>query len=327
MKFHMTRFFAVLWFLLGINGQVAQGSPSRRNKHLRVWLSLRGGDSSDLYELNPYYEPGASHKHNFSSHRMRKQDDPLMHKFHIETTQAYFSPPPPQLYDSYDTGSFSSITQSLRHYLVLLYANNPDLFSVAAACVAVFVLWRVPPLQSFLQKHFVCSRKNIQAGRIDSLVLAAISHISLSHLAVNIFSFLSLGRLVQTTMMTTMKWPLWPLLLGSAVTGSIAHLLFGSREGCLGLSGVTCSMVGMLGRLYPNKELRILFMGIIPLQLRTEMILRLLLIWSFVGSIMAPMTKSNVGHATHLSGLLFGMAWFEVWRKKSLGRQGAIWWS
>ena len=156
----------------------------------------------------------------------------------------------------------------------------------------------------------------MRSGRIHVLVTSAVSHISFMHILMNLVTFLSLGPQVKQALATT-RWQFWLLMLGSAVVGNLGHLLLGHRDGCLGLSGVTLSLMAIVARLHPNHILAIRFMGIFPVKMPAHVLLRILLVWSLLGSFRK---NTSIAHVTHLGGLLFGMAYFELWKRRSWQR-------
>jgi membrane associated rhomboid family serine protease len=97
------------------------------------------------------------------------------------------------------------------------------------------------------------------------------------------------------------------------VAGSLAFLIRGGNGGCLGLSGVTLAMMALQAKLSPDKEFRMM-VAVFPVKLKADMALTCMLIWSVVGSVAR---NSQVAHTAHLGGLLFGMAYYEVWLRRN----------
>jgi membrane associated rhomboid family serine protease len=126
---------------------------------------------------------------------------------------------------------------------------------------------------------------------------------------------LSLGPQVQQTlrMTTGNRWPLWPLLAGAALSGSIFFLLF-SQSGCLGLSSVTLGLLAVYARFFPDRTMGVVLAGIFPVRMPAERLLTVLLVWSAVGSLLH--RRSGVAHAAHLGGLLFGCGYYELWQHR-----------
>jgi membrane associated rhomboid family serine protease len=231
-----------------------------------------------------------------------------------DSTSLLHLPSPPKL------DSFQAVLHTARQYLGHLRNTQPDLFAVAAMSLAVFVAWQLPPLHGILQAHFICRKRMLLAGRLHVLWLSAVSHVSFVHLLFNMITLLSVGPSVKQALWQQQigynsRGPLslWPLMLGAAATGSLAHALAGHREGSCGLSGVTLAFLAVVARRYPQREFTSrLFYGIVPVRLSGHLLLRVLLIGSALGSLN---TRSDIAHVSHLAGCLFGMGYYELWQR------------
>ena len=60
-------------------------------------------------------------------------------------------------------------------------------------------------------------------------------------------------------------------------------------------------------RMYPQAKLGVRIGGIFPVQVKAENLLICMTAWSFLGSFSR--LRSDIGHAAHLGGLLFGVAY------------------
>jgi membrane associated rhomboid family serine protease len=277
---------------------------------IRSALSLRGGKSSNdnnPIELNPHWVPPG-----------RGGSNP--HQVWLETQQTYND----QSFVTYENvglepPSQSSPASSARdrfvNHVTQFHQTSPSLSVCAWSCLAISILWQIPACEPFLRNWFICSRQNVGTfHRFPSVLLSTISHASLKHLAVNIFALVTAGPVVQRSLSTT-RWPLWPMLVGAGMAGSTMFLTFGGRHGsCLGLSGVTLALVAMQARIFPTRQLG-LVIGVIPVKLPAEYLLWGLLTWSLLGSFVSR-PDDGIAHLTHLGGLLFGMAYYELWRNR-----------
>lgn len=314
----LTVFWALSVFLLA-----SHAAASASSRHASWQAIARGGGSSPI-ELNPSYQPkhtnvnfpppaGDMHMNNNHNH-----NQPFMpHQFHVETsthTPSLFPDQPQQ--SRGPITDFQSLRDSIQQYILRLYQNSPDLFAMSAASVFIFVLWQIPAFHSLLQSNFICSRHNLKAGRVHVLLTYAVSHFSFFHLLFNLWTLNNLAPQVKSAFPS---FPLWPLMLGSGLTASTGNALLASRDGCLGLSGVTLGLFAVLARLYPQRILTIRLMGIVPISIASQMLLRILLVWSVLGSFMP---RSDVAHVSHLGGILFGLAYCEV---RLLKRRTAFW--
>lgn len=278
-------------------------SASGSSLHLALRLP-RGG--SEPYEINPNYvsPPSAQVVGDLEKRRQR----PSQQQVYIETRQ--FRQPSP--------------IEQVTAYATQLHRTSPTLSIGSVSCILIWLLWQRPQAHGFLNKNFVCSRRNIGQGRLLTTLTSAVSHASFTHLLVNLFAFLSFGpSLVKT--LSSSNWKLWPLVVGAASFSSHVFLML-SRDGggCMGLSGVTLAFLALEARLHPERELGVYLMGIVPIRMPAQVMLYCLLAWSLVGSVVK---KGRVAHSAHLGGLLFGMGYYELWMHRAVLRRirRAIW--
>lgn len=270
---------------------------------------MRGGATQSPFELNPNYEPlPGRHTPSFMAKQQSKEKlpPPAIPEIYYQAQSFNTSPP---------VSDLQSAKNSFIQYLSALHKKCPSLYYTTIACATIFILWQIPFFQPLLQKHFVCSKRNIAAGRILCLVLSEISHVSFVHLLVNMSTLHSFGPTVRGALKSTTNWPVWPLMLGTALAGSVAHLAFGKRDGCVGISDITLAFLAMYARMFPTKVLSLYIMGVFPVQMSAGMLLRALIIWSIIGCFSA---RSNISHVSHLAGLLCGMGFHELWQTRRL---------
>ena len=288
----------IIWVLLQLSCCLLV-SARTSSTHLALRLP-RGG--SELYEINPDYVPPPSSRRPASLGDL--ENSPSRHQYYTETSRPY--------------ARRSSLGQFMA-YTTQLHRISPTLSVGSASCILIWLLWQIPQAQRYLQRYFVCSRYNVLHGRQWTTLTSAVSHASFTHLLVNLFAFLSFGpSLVQT--LSSSNWKLWPLVVGAALFSSNVFLVCSKRGGgCMGLSGVTLAFLAFTARLHPKRELGVLLMGIVPVRMPAETMLYVLLAWSVAGTFVE--TKSGVAHSAHVGGLLFGMGYYELWKRRSLLRQ------
>lgn len=292
---------------------------------------IRGGSDSNNngwsfsaqspIQPNPNYEPPA--KRSLQLQDVDDQGNILVPKdYYIETTVNLFD----QRASSRRDGSLVS---QFQHMYKLA---GPAIMNSAITCVIIFLLWQFPSNHTMLRQYFVCTKYNVRLSpRILSVALSALSHSGAIHLFFNLVALFTMGptvrksiarpsrALVRPLLTPPSSWPMWPLMLGSAITGSLFFLLIDGGKyhgGCMGLSGVTLSILAVYARMNPNDMLGILVAGIIPIRLRASNLLYLLLGWSALGSISPVLMSSRVAHTTHLGGLVFGLAYHEAWKRR-----------
>ena len=89
-----------------------------------------------------------------------------------------------------------------------------------------------------------------------------------------------------------------------------------SGGGCMGLSGVTLAFLATFARMYPQRELGVMLMGIIPVRMQAQVALSCTVGVECSGFHVSGI-GGNVAHSAHLGGLLFGMGYYEVWKKRA----------
>jgi membrane associated rhomboid family serine protease len=86
----------------------------------------------------------------------------------------------------------------------------------------------------------------------------------------------------------------------------------------MGLSDVTMALLAVYARIFPRQNLGIFLAGVIPVRMPASRLLNVVAAWSCAGCLLsrvrAPAT--NVGHAAHLGGIVFGLAYYEAWIRR-----------
>jgi len=231
------------------------------------------------------------------------------------------------------TKSLATASQSFldaaRIYVERVHRESPTTFWTTAFSIGVFLSWQLlPAMRPILMQLFLASRQSVKRTLGLSLVLPAVSHTSFRHLLVNLFVFLNLSPALTSIKVASSSWAsttrlgspskqhgglsktaLWPFLVGGAVSGNLLFLLFRPGGSCLGLSGVTCAMLGAYAGAVPDQIMRIRVYGVIPVSLRTGTLVLILLAVSLAGSLFMP--SSPICHLGHLGGLLFGLLYYQ----------------
>ena len=242
--------------------------------------------------------------------------------------------------------SASTFAVPMQQYVNRWNQKYPILTQISLTCIFTFLAWhvRIQSIYKILSQYFICHRSHmtIWNGKFLSLLLSAVSHIDIWHLLYNLMALLSLGPAVQsildrkfaTTSILPRKYQhlsvfssidtaMWLLVLGAALSGSVAYLVWNEMRGigknvggCLGLSSVTMSMLSIYASAFPDRILQFRIGGIIPIRLPADQILLLAFFGSMVGCLFPVIFKSKrddgISHSGHLGGLIFGVAFYDI---------------
>ena len=277
-------------------------------------LEIRGGVGRSPYESIPTYIPpqGSQYQQELLARPLTLGDLEGRSLEPVGFERQSHSQPSATSNWSPRNGAKLSPLQRIQTFSKNVHQTSPTLSLTSLACLVIYLSWQIPAFHQLLQSYFVCSRFNVQKGRLPSIFLSAVSHTTPTHLLMNMFAYLTLGPSLQHTLKRS-NWSLYPLVLGATIAGSLAFLILGGNGGCLGLSGVTLAMMALQSKLSPDREFRMM-VAVFPVKLKADMALTCMLIWSVIGSIAR---NSQVAHTAHLGGLLFGMAYYEVWLRRN----------
>jgi membrane associated rhomboid family serine protease len=218
----------------------------------------------------------------------------------------------------FSSSSSSSWLDNLKIQLAVMYRSSPSLTVTMLACISVFLAWQVQPQAAFLRQNFLLNRGNLRSGHWPSFLLSAVSHIDPWHLILNLMTLQSVGPSVQRSL-RHVGHSLGPFMAAAAAAGSLAFLLLSGAGGAtgLGLSAVTLAMVAVYARTYPTAVLGTRIAGVVPIKMKAEKLLACLTAWSALGTFSRHMrSSSGIAHAAHLGGLLFGMAYHEMYMRR-----------
>lgn len=203
------------------------------------------------------------------------------------------------------------LTEVVKDFFIQLHQISPTLFHGTIASTVVFLTWQIPAFVPILKRHFVCSRRHIHQGRLYTLLTAAISHGTLTHLLMNLFGFITFGKSVGPVLKQN-NISLSTYCICSAILSNWLFTIVHPRGSCIGLSGVAMSLFAFESKLNPAKEIRF-FLKFFPIRLPAQHALTALLCWSIFGAISTNAGNGDgIAHATHLFGLLYGLATYEL---------------
>ena len=208
---------------------------------------------------------------------------------------------------------------------------------IIALNTGVFAGWqyanstRDSRLQQRLYDYFTVSWSNVREGRPWTVLTSAFSHISITHFAFNMLTFLTFG--------TMLSWVpgigafhVLAVSLGSGVAGSAAWLyqvqskpdktrlerIFGAypnarhgiREMALGASGMVMGVGVAAACLMPLAPITVMFFIPMPLWVAT-------LGFAAVDTyFLHSSEQTGIGHAAHLGGAVWGVAYYAVFLRR-----------
>jgi len=213
----------------------------------------------------------------------------------------------------------------LKDFASRLHKKSPTLSYGMFSCILLFLLFRIPNLGYVFRNHFVCSSFNLRKHRYHTLLTSAMTHATLMHLLVNMYAFYIFGQSVEPTLRLN-HISLGAYCVVSAIFANIFFLLTAPKSGsCIGLSGVTLSLLALDAKLHPSKEIGFV-LGMIPVRLPAQYALSGLFFLSVLGTVIR--SGDGVAHNTHLGGLIFGIGVYEAlkrgWGKQILRTSGRM---
>ena len=326
-----------------INAETAKNlaSKTKRTSTISVIPKVQGGSNygnNHIYELNPNYV-------NSNSKALTLGD--LENESYLyskkSSSNAYTN-----INNDHERNQVAptSVGQIIQSYYQGLYKTSPSLAIGAVTSIFIFIMWQLTPNivpLSLLRNHFVCSLANFYEKRLLTLFLAAFSHVSFSHLILNLYMYCTMGPSIANELRSS-SLPLWPILFGASIFGSFLHMLFQNLRlnniyhdgGYVGLSGVTCSFLSIFSLLHPYTVMTIrppwpLWM-ILPsnfggLSLPSIQLLKVFTYFTLLSMLLIIVNdrsgvsgQRHIAHATHLGGLIFGKLYVDLYHQGYLHR-------
>ncbi|KAK3763788.1 hypothetical protein RRG08_065751 [Elysia crispata] len=195
---------------------------------------------------------------------------------------------------------------------------------IVAANMGVFLLWRIPSLQSTMLRYFSSAAKH----PLPSMTLSSFSHISFLHLFVNMYvlwSFASVG-VNMFGMEQFGAFYLSAATFSSLTSIACIRLLRRPMSVSVGASGAIMALIGAVCVRYPNAQLSIAFVGeIFPHSFSADTGMKCLIAFDLLGLVLG---WKFLDHAGHLGGMLFGLLYTKYGSKYVWGNREKImrWW-
>jgi len=209
--------------------------------------------------------------------------------------------------------------------------QSPAVLQIITINTGVFLLWRVPALQTMMYRNFTCSFASLASGRLYTTVTSVFSHQGFFHFAFNMYALTSFAPVLVDVMGHNLFLQFY---IGSGILSSFAscllqgvqysvrrssHIL--SRPG-LGASGAVFAMLAVWAKLFPELRLHIIFAPFISF--KAGDLLPALVTFDVAGCLYGFIGNSPLGHGAHLGGLACGYWMFDYLSKHN---KKVIWWN
>ena len=196
-----------------------------------------------------------------------------------------------------------------------------EMFAIIGLNTAVFAAWSYARGQQnrdlwiWLTRNFTLTASDISQQRWHTLLTSAISHNNFPHFLFNMISFHAFGSILSAVGIGGVR--LFTLCTGSALAGSLAFIYNQSGRNTqsrgLGASGMVMGAAAAAACLMPFAPMQLFFIPVsIPLW-------AVALLYTAVDSYYVN-SNSPIGHAAHLGGSVFGLAYYGL----ALRRFGGI---
>lgn len=214
--------------------------------------------------------------------------------------------------DSFSSSSSStSMVEKAKTFWSNQRASQKTIIFLIAANYAVFFLWRVPALHSFMYRNFMHSISTRPINHITS----SFSHISFLHISLNMFGLWSFGSTLHDLMG---REQFLAFYFSAALFSSFASHLWKMRQGnltrSLGASGAVLGSIGALSNT-PGLSVSTIFLPFISVPMSTAV--PLMMAFDVIGLMK---NWQTVDHAAHLGGALFGLFYcnygYKIWQNR-----------
>jgi membrane associated rhomboid family serine protease len=211
------------------------------------------------------------------------------------------------------------LTQIIQEFTIKLQQKSPTIYYTMLASIIIFITWQLPfpTTNHILRDHFVCSLYNLKKQtslypHIHTLLTSTISHNSLSHLVMNLYGFYIFGNNIES-ILKQHNMSLLSYCIYAGILSNLCFLLTTPQGSCIGLSGVSLSLLALDAKIHPAKEIGFV-VRFIPIRLPAQYALTLLFLWSMIGTLQSCLggKYDGVAHGVHLGGLLYGVFVYEL---------------
>lgn len=196
------------------------------------------------------------------------------------------------------------VPKQLRPRLEAVAADDAQV--LLAVIVLIYVMHVLRPRWLFL-RHFAASAEALRAGRYWSLLLAAVAHADLMHVAFNCLALSCAAPALQTRLRHD-RVTFWCFVVLAALASSLASVFGHTQTGyseTKGASGVIFAMLAHAAATNPAAPSSLY--GMVEMPAATALV-AMLAVDALVRS------KHGIDYASHAGGALFGLAFYEIRR-------------
>ncbi len=194
------------------------------------------------------------------------------------------------------------------------------LWVLIALNVAVYIGWQLAvrdgvdgPAMTWMAEHFLVSSTSVGAGRVWTLLTTAFSHITPTHLFVNLLALWVFGRDVHQV---AGNLGFAHLYVAGALAASVGHVAVsvatGNATPALGASGSVMAIAVVYAALFPKRILLLGFFIPVPAAIAV-----LLYIVADVAGLFGG-ARTGIAHAAHLGGAFYGFFYWLFWLRPRL---------
>jgi len=187
------------------------------------------------------------------------------------------------------------------------------LAAYAVVFLAELVIGRFFPSQSFIFGYLALSKEGLEHGYVWQLVTYQFMHAGWLHILGNSWVIYIFGREVES-ILGGKKF--LALMFSSGIVGGVFQVLvalvwpqyFGGSV--VGASACGFGLVAAFAMLFPERELTLLVLFVIPVHMRAKTLLIASAVLAVTGFAFPNIIMPGVAHAAHLGGIVMG--WFFV---------------
>jgi len=194
------------------------------------------------------------------------------------------------------------VSQQIQSMWEQLTNGQKLILGIVATNMAVWGAWRVKSVQPFMLKFFT----SVGGNPLPSMTLATFSHITLTHMAVNMYVLWSFAS-VAANLYGVEQFSAFYLSAGTIASFAslAAKTLRKTSVASVGASGAIMALLGVVCMTYPNAKLSIVLVDqIYPHSFSANTGMKAIIAFDLLGLVLG---WRMLDHAGHLGGMLVGI--------------------